>query len=62
MIIGYKLDRSMTTGWGFGHKFKSGTQTSMAWNGQTVPREPLEISVLARELSPKERRKANLLQ
>ena len=62
MFIGYKLDRSMTTGWGFGHKFKSGTQTSMAWNGQTVPREPLEISVLARELSPKERRKANLLQ
>jgi hypothetical protein len=62
MVIGYKLDRSMTTGWGFGHKFKSGSQTSMAWYGETVPRESLEISVLARELTAKERRQAKVLQ
>jgi len=49
------------SGWGFGHKIKSGNQTSMAWNGETIPREPLEISVLTRELTPKERRQAQIL-
>jgi len=62
VIIGYKPDRSMTTGWGFGHKHNHRTQTSMAWNGQTVQPEPLEISVLARELTPRERRQSNLLE
>jgi hypothetical protein len=49
------------SGWGFGHKIKSGAKTSMAWNGETVPREPLEISVLCREMTAKERRQARIL-
>jgi len=52
----------MFSGWGFGHKFKSGKQTSIAWNGATIPRELLEISVLCRELSAKERQQAKILQ
>ena len=42
-------------GWGFGHSQLSGTKQDFAWgSGDTLPPEPIEISVLCRDLSPKE--------
>lgn len=42
-------------GWGFGHSQLSGTKQDFAWgNGDTLPPEPIEISVLCRDLSPKD--------
>jgi hypothetical protein len=49
------------TGWGFGHQMQSGRKTHMAWAGEVVPREVLEIAVLVRELSTIERRQATVL-
>jgi hypothetical protein len=60
VIIG-RNSQKFFSGWGFGHAHQGGP-TNMAWNGMPVPKEPLEISVLDRELSAKEKREVTLLQ
>jgi hypothetical protein len=44
------------TGWGFGHRVHHGGEAELCWNGKWIPREPLEIAVLGRPLTPTEER------
>jgi hypothetical protein len=60
IIIGRK-GGAFYSGWGFGHAYQSG-QKKVGWNGMAMPAEVLEISVLQRELTAKEKTDCNLLQ
>jgi hypothetical protein len=44
------------SGWGFGHRIHHGGEAELCWNGQWMPREMLEISVVGRDLTPEEQR------
>lgn len=45
-----------SSGWGFGHRVGHGGASELCWNSQWIPREVLEIAVLARPLTPDEKR------
>ncbi len=40
------------TGWGFGHRIHYGGDADLCWNRNWIQREPLEIAVTARPLTP----------
>jgi hypothetical protein len=44
------------SGWGFGHRIHHGGEAELCWSGKWLPREPLEISVIGRPLTPAEER------
>jgi hypothetical protein len=56
-----RVNERRYSGWGFGHAHQGGT-TNFAWNGVPVPKDPLEIAVLDRELNSREKRECRVLQ
>jgi len=44
------------SGWGFGHRIHHGGEAELCWNGKWLPREPLEVAVIGRPLTPAEER------
>jgi hypothetical protein len=51
-----RIAASKYTGWGFGHRIHHGGEAEVCWNGKWIPREPLEIAVIGRPLTPAEER------
>ena len=56
-----RVNERRYSGWGFGHAHQGGN-TKVAWNGVPVPKDPLEIAVLDRELNSREKRECRVLQ
>ncbi len=55
-VVAISRKDGLFSGWGFGHRINHGGPAELCWNGQWIPKEPIEIAVIGRALTPEEER------